>query len=340
MENEQMANQQELYDELAYYGFTCDLQIIENKMRENEPLSFDKNKGVLENFWNKNVRNENRRRAMAKLSEKKNRVLNRIEVYKGEHVNADMELDKEQLKMRIEETFVGENAFIAKTLFSLRFCLDDQIEYENKKVIYADISELLFGNENVLDELYDNMKDNYAQLIKAPIAKAQKVILKCLGVAALIAVALPPLFLGGTAITAMTVPALLESAVAEIGAGIVGVTEVVAIYSAIILGGALLGTEVVKLINGHNAKTNLRKISPEDLGFLLAVKATVIQYAKKELPDGEIKSVLDDCLKQLNDLRSDLEYLLIVERLDAEKSKKKIEICNNFTNRLVTIVGL
>lgn len=339
MENERIADQQALYEDLTYFGLMTDLAIVEGKMRENEPLQPDKSKGALENFWNKNFRNENRRRAMAKLSEKKNAILDRIE-----RLNSDEEsraaADKETLQKKIGEAFYGDNANLAKALFSIRFCLDGQIEFENKQAVNAEISKLLFGDETVLDELYGDLEENYVRLIKAPIAKAQKVILKCLGVAALIAVALPPLFIGGTAITALTFPALLDGAIAEIGVGIAAATEVTAIYSAILLGGALVGTEIAKQIKGHNARKSLRKMSPDDLGLLLAVKATLIQYAKKTMSEADMKSALDDCLKQLNDLRSDAEYLLIVERLDADKSKKKIEICNNFTDRLVTIVGL
>ena len=344
MEKEQMANQQALYEALSYYGLLKDLKIVEDKMLENEPLSTDKSNGALKNFWNKNVLNETRRRAMIKLSEEKNIILNRLEEFKNKNEQSGVDYssgeNRAQLLKQIEEAFGGDNANIGKALFSLQFCLDSQIEYENKEIIYAEISELLFGNKKTIADLYDKLKENYIQLFKAPFVKAQKTILKCLGIAALIAVALPPFVVTGTMVTALTVPALLEGVLAQVGIGIAATAEVAAIYSSVLLGGALIGTEIAKKIKIENAKEKLIKTSNEDLSLLLDIKATLSQYAKKTMSGEEMKVALDDCLKQLNDLRADAEYLLIVERLDADKSKKKIEICNNFTTRLVNIVGL
>lgn len=344
MENERMIKQQSLYDALSYYGLLTDLKIVEDKMRENEPLPTDKSSGVLKNFWTKNVLNETRRCTMTKLSEKKNNILNRIDEFKIKRKHSGTEYDyvndNALLKNRIDEVFCGDNATIGKAYFALQLRLDNQIEFENEDVVYGEISKLLFNSDTVISDLYDSLQENYAQLIKAPLKSVQKVILKCLGVTALISVALPPLLIGGVAVTALTVPALLEGAFAAVGVGAALVVEEMAIYSTILLGGALLGTEIAKQIKVKNAKNSLRKLSPENLSVLLAIKATLIEYSKKIMSDEEIKSELDDCLKQLNDLRSDAEYLLIVERLDAEKSRKKIEICNNFTTRLASIVGL
>ena len=344
MENEKIANQQALYDALSYYGLLTDLKIVEDEMRENEPLPTDKSNGELKNFWNKNVLNETRRRAMTKLSEKKNIILNRLEEFKSklEQSNIDYGIwgNKSRLLKQIDEVFCGDNANMGKAFFALRFCLDSQIEYENRETICDEISDMLFGDRHTVSDLYSNLKENYIRLFRAPFDKAQKIILKCLGVSAIIAIALPLAVAGGAVVTALTVPALLEGVLAEVGIGIAATAEVAAIYSSILLGGALIGTEIAKQIKIKNAKENLRKTSPEDLSLLLAIKATLIQYAKKTMGDEEMKVALDDCLKKLNDLRADAEYLLIVERLDADKSKKKIDICNNFTNRLVNIVGL
>lgn len=344
MEKEQTTNQQALYAALSYYGLQKDLNIVEDEMRENEPLPTDKSNGALKNFWNKNVLNETRRRAMTKLSEKKNNILNQLEEFKRKKEQAGVDYssgeNKDELLKQIDEVFCGDNANISKALFALQFCLDSEIKFENRETINAEISELLFGDKNTVSDLYGNLTDNYIQLYKAPFAVMQKNISKYLGIAAIIALALPTAVGLGTAVTALTVPALLEGALAQIGFGVAATVEVAAVYSSILLGGALIGTEIAKQIKIKDAKENLRKASPEDLSLLLAVKATLIQYSKKTMGAEEMKLALDDCLKQLNDLRSDAEYLLIVEKLDAEKSKKKIDICNNFTNRLVNIVGL
>ncbi|MDE7379605.1 MAG: hypothetical protein K2N14_01010 [Clostridia bacterium] len=344
MEKEQMAKQQALYDALLYYGLLKDLKIVEDEMCKNEPLPTDKSNGALRNFWNKNVLNETRRRTMTKLSEKKNNILNRLEEFKSKREQSGIDYsageDREKLSKQIDEVFSGDNANLSKALFALQFCLDNQIEYENKETVYAEISYYLFSDKNVISNLYSNLKENYIQLFRAPFDKVQKTILKCLGISAIIAIALPSVVTGGAVATALVAPALLEGVLAEIGIGIAATVEVAAVYSSILLGGALIGTEIAKQIKINNAKESLRKTSPEDLSLLLAIKATLIQYAKNSMGEEEMKSALDDCLKQLNDLRADAEYLLIVERLDAEKSKKKIDICNNFTSRLVNIVGL
>jgi len=344
MEQEPIVNQQAYYDALSYYGLLTDLKIVEDEMRKNEPLPTNNTNARLKNFWNKNVINETRRMTMNKLSEKKSRILDQLDKYrkKCDQSGGDYSFceNKDELIKRTNEVFCGENAAISKALFSIRFCLDSEINYENREAVLAEISNLLFGNRNTIDVLYKDLKENYVRLFKAPIVKAQKTILKCLGVAALVAVALPPLVAGTTVVTALTVPALLDGILLEIGIGVAATAEMAAIYSSILLSGMLIGTEIAKQIKVQNAKENLRKTSPEDLCLLLAIKATLIQYAQKTVGAEEMKVMLDDCLKQLNDLRSDAEYLLIVERLDAGKSNKKIEICNNFTALLANIVGL
>ncbi len=344
MEKELITNQQSYYEALTYYGLLTDLKIVEEEMRKNEPLPTNKSNARFENFWNKNVLNESRRRAMAKLSDKKSKILDQLDKYREKHDQSGVDYsfveNKDELIKRTNEVFCGDNAVISKALFSIRFCLDSEINYENREAVLAEISDLLFGNRSKIDDLYNDLNENYIQLFKAPFVKAQKTMLKCLGVAAIIAVALPPIVAGGTVVTALTVPALLEGALAQISIGIAATVETAAIYSTIVLGGMLVGTEIAKQIKVKNAKENLRKTSPEDLCLLLAIKATLIQFAKKTVGEEEMKQMLDDCLKQLNDLRSDAEYLLIVERLDATKSNKKIEICNNFTARLANIVGL
>ncbi|MCM1546487.1 MAG: hypothetical protein NC033_05565 [Clostridiales bacterium] len=344
MENGQINNQRALYDTLSYYGLIRDLEIVEDEMRANEPLPTDRNNSVLKNFWNKNVLNESRRRTMAKLSEKKGNILNRLEEFKNAHENSEIDYDlpksEDGLLNLIDEAFSGENTDLAKALFALQLRLDGELKFENSETIFSEISDMLFGDKSVIADLYNNLKENYIQLYKAPFVKAQKIMLKCLGVAAIVAVALPPLLVGGTVVTAVTAPVLLDGILADIGLSLAFTAETVAITSTLLLPGALLGTEIAKQVKIKKAKENLRKASPEDLSLLLSVKATLIQFSKSKLGEEEMKQVLDGCLKQLNDLRSDAEYLLIVERLDADKSKKKIEICNNFTNRLVNIVGL
>lgn len=344
MEKELITNQQSYYEALTYYGLLTDLKVVEDEMRKNEPLSTDKSNGRLKNFWNKNVLNETRRRTMAKLSERKSKILDQLDTFRKKHEQSGVDYsygeNKDELIKRTSAVFCGDNAAISKALFSIRFCLDGEINYENREAVFAEISDLLFGNKSTIDDLYNDLKENYVQLFKSPFVNTQKTILKCLGVAALVAVALPPLVGGVTAVTALTVPALMEGIFMQIGIGVAATAEVAAIYSSILLGGMLIGTEIAKQVKVKNAKENLRKTSPEDLCLLLAVKATLIQYAKKTVGEEEMKLMLDDCLKQLNDLRSDAEYLLIVERLDAGRSNKKIEICNNFTARLANIVGL
>lgn len=343
MENEEILAQQALYEAVMYYGLLYDLKLVEEGMRDSEPLSTS-GSGALKNFWNKNVVNESRRRNMRKLSEKKNEILNRIDELKARNDKAGIDYtlgeDRDALIKKIGEVFCGQNAEISKALFSLRFCLDNSVEFANRDSVNTEVSKLLFDDGTVISVLYADLKENYVKLFRSPIQKVQDTLIKCLGVSALVAVVLPPLLIGGTALTALTVPALLEGVFADICINVAVATEVAAIYSTIILGGAVIGTEIGKQIVTARAKESLRKVAPEDIGLLLALKATLIQYCKSTMTGEQLKVALDDCLKQLNDLRADAEYLLIVEKLDAEKSKKKIDICNNFTSRLVEIVGL
>lgn len=349
MEIEQLEKREkELYAATNYFRLLKDLEAVEGEIAKNEPFSSDSEKSAIVNFWNKNVVNTVRKKNNVKLSAVKNDVLSETEVFKEkaamEGTDISVAEDGEKLKAELNEFFFDDKYGIRRLFFGIRLVLERDVNVKNSEKTLEETSLLLFGERSKLANIEADLRDNYVAIFKKPMTDIEKGILIGMGIFAAVSVAALPLGLAlgasSSAVITSCLAQLGHSAPYIIGQGIVNVTAAAALSSVVILGGTYLGAEVVKKIKECNLKETFRKLSAKDLSVIFAIKATVIQHARKVVSEGNMKEVLDDCLKQINDLRSDAEYMLIVEKLNAEQSREKIAVCNRLTQRLADIVGI
>ena len=349
METERLERKEkDLYAAVNYFRVLKDLEAVEGEIAGNEPFSSDSEKSAIVNFWNKKVVNPIRKKNNVRLSSVKNEVLTEIELVKekaaaeGADISAADGADK--LKAALEEFFAEDKYGLRRLFFGIRLVLERDLNFKHPEKTLEEVSLLLFGERNKLADIEADLRDNYVAIFKKPMTDVEKGILIGIGVFAAVSVAALPL---GLAIGASS-SAVLTSCLAQIGhaapyvigQGIASVTAVAALASVVILGGAYLGAEAVKALKVKELKEAFRKLSAKDLSMIFAIKATVIQHARKVISEDNMKEVLDDCLKQISDLRADAEYMLIVEKLNAEQSREKISACNRLTQRLADIVGI
>ena len=107
--------------------------------------------------------------------------------------------------------------------------------------------------------------------------------------------------------------------------------------SAAVLG--LGGLAVADIVKYEKVKEAFKKLKPDDVAALFAMKATLLGYAIPAMGAEKGKKELDECLSNLNDYRADMEYMLIVEKSGADDSRRKIQICNRFVDRLALIAA-
>ena len=104
------------------------------------------------------------------------------------------------------------------------------------------------------------------------------------------------------------------------------------------LGG--IATIINHLIHRSEMKKKFQSLSKDELQAFLAMKLTVIEATRKNMPESARKDLIDDLLKYVSNLRGDAEYEWLIEKLDAPANKEKIELCNLTVDRLSRVIGI
>lgn len=85
-------------------------------------------------------------------------------------------------------------------------------------------------------------------------------------------------------------------------------------------------------------KTNLEKLSTDQVGALLAVKLTLAEKAKALLPYEAWETLVDETLQFIADLRADAEYRRVFTGQDFTVSDEVFSLCTLAVNRLAELV--
>ena len=96
----------------------------------------------------------------------------------------------------------------------------------------------------------------------------------------------------------------------------------------------------MKLYNDIKIKQEFKKLTPEKNALYLAIQCTYIERMKDSLSEDEFKEQLDKILKDLNVLKSDLDYFLYVEKESTKDNKAKEKSFHEFDNRLAKVLGI
>ncbi len=345
------ANEQEIsileenvYNSLLYYRLKKDLEYNASCMKKNEPIDVTAEKNPFVKIWNKSVVNNVRRTMSDRISVKRKNILDETERFEREHADKEYRLcdDEEAFRAILDEKlFANDRYGMARIVLGIRLSLDNTYAYQNVKESGEAVSSLLFGESDKLENLRKSVEEHYFRFAKEQLLDIEKGVMIGLGIAAVSNMLFSPIVFAGTAVSSGTVTAALSG----IGGGLItsGIAKITAstvLSSFAFLGVCGLGLALCNESERRDLKKEFRKLTVKDLNLLFSIKATVIQEARKVVPDEVLKETIDDCLNWMNDLRSDAEYMLIVEKTDAVNAKKKIKTCNLLTDRLAEIVGI
>ncbi|MBQ8319355.1 MAG: hypothetical protein IJX81_00570 [Clostridia bacterium] len=113
-----------------------------------------------------------------------------------------------------------------------------------------------------------------------------------------------------------------------------------AVYQSVVAPVWLVETvELLSTLVGEKERS-LKKLSGGELSTLLAARLTVLSELSGKMPEEKFKTVVDEYLRYVGDLRADAEYRWFVERTDAALSQAKIRLCDLCLNRLGKILGV
>ena len=347
---EQNDKNRQLTASITLFRHQMELKMVEDMMSDNKPIPTQNENKVKRAFIDGTV-NLYRRMETQRLSEKKKQCSDNVDRFVAECQNNGIQLDEEiteeSLKALANSIFENDKFEFQRINFAINLCLQE--EESSEEFVFGDetlyvVSDILFGDMMRIENIKENFYKNFKELSNGNFWERNKYLLIGSGVSLALISVLTPVALGVGALSSAAVTSCLAQigscAPTLIGTGIAKITAMTIVSSAIIYGGMLAGVGVDGLLKHKQVKDAFRQLKPNDLAALLAIKATIINFGMENMDDDECKKELDKCLSSLNDLRADSEYMLIVEKSDAECSKKKIQICNRFVKRLALSVGI
>ena len=294
------------------YRYKCELKMIEEVIEANKPVP-TRNENKVKQVTIENTVNAYRRQKTQKFSEKKATCQDNIAAFREECKNDGVKLSDvsaEDLKEMTAKIFKDDKYGLQKICFAMILYLqnDSEIDFIYGEETLKDVSAILFEDEDRIKCIRDKFFENFKEISNGSFWERNKKLLIGIGVSMLLAVIFGSTLFGSA----------LFGGAALLGLGGLGVSE---------------------LIKSSKVKEAFRQLKPDDIAALFAMKATLIDYGMPAMTDDVLKKELDECLVGLNDLRADLEYMLIVEKNDTDDSKKKIQVCNRFIDRLALIAG-
>ena len=249
------------------------------------------------------------------------------ELKKFEENHQDIINDEQALELA--NSLFNEGKYgLAKLLFASTIILDDEYEYRYVDEGLAQASSVLYGDKEVLVQIKKQLFENYNAIAPNSLSSVQKGVLLGVAVSSVVAVATMPAILG---------VGLTAGAIAAHSFGL-GVVTLEAVLMSAALTGITYGG--MKLYNDAKIKKEFLELSPEKHAFYLALQCTYIQRLKEQVNEEEFKEQLDSILRELNNLKSDLDYYLFVEKESTKENKNKIKSFHEFDNRLVKVLGV
>ena len=214
-------------------------------------------------------------------------------------------MDVDSAKSLVASMFANDKYGLTKLLFAVTVILDDEYSYEYVDEGLEDVSETLYGDKVALPKIREQLDVNYRALSLTSLAGLNRSALT--GVAG-----------AWMALTLVFAP-------------------MVAVTSAIV--GAVAAHELLSK-NREKIKEEFKKSSSQNNAFYLALQLTYLQRIKETLNEDEFKEEFDSILKNVQELKSDLDYYLFVEKEATKDNKDKVRAFHEFDNRLVKILGL
>ena len=289
---------------LTYIRLKNDLAVIENEMNNNQPVEKENGGNVITKFFNgivTELSNTARRKSVVDLSVEKKMALDNLTAFERENNVKELELASDVEKLK---------KYMNKELF--------------KKDAYG-IQKIQFALSLMLDNSREYVrKEESLQAISAILFNDE-------GYMNILFKLFEQNYYG-----------IQKKAVDELQTGMllgVGVWSlVVGSWLPVGIGG--IATIINHLIHRNEMKKKFQSLSKDELQAFLAMKLTVIETTRKNMPESARKDLIDDLLKYVSNLRGDAEYEWLIEKLDAPANKEKIELCNLTVDRLSRVIGI
>ena len=329
MTNAKRAKQTDLFKSMQLLRLQNDMKLVNEKLEKNRSTPVRSDDNFVKRFFDSR-KNDIKDYKSFNLSKTKEAIQSEIDKFMNNVNGTSVTLYKEMEISRIAaDIFSDDEYFLEKTMFSISLIFDGEYNYEYESEGLAYLSRLLWSDSEKLGSIKKNVEGYYKDLAKQPLSTEQKFVLGGVAALTLFTVTVPALAIGGLSAAGIT------STLAGLGGTMVEGVGFIAL-AELLLDGAIIGFTYA-LMDKHNknkVKEAFREMSYNDAAQMLAIKCYIMHVAKQTMPKSVFKEKTSELLEMISDLKSDTDYVLLVEGENVAENKKKINVFHNLDNKL------
>ena len=329
MTNAKRAKQTELFKSMQLLRLQNDMKLVNEKLEKNRSTPVSSSDNAFKRFFDSR-KNDIKDYKSFNLSKTKDAIQSEIDKFMNNVNGTSVTLCKEMEISRIAADIFSDDEYsLEKTMFSISLIFDGEYNYEYESEGLAYLSRLLWSDSEKLGSIKKNVEGYYKDLAKQPLSTEQKFVLGGVAALTLFTVTVPALAIGGLSAAGIT------STLAGLGGTMVEGVGFIAL-AELLLDGAIIGFTYA-LMDKHNknkVKEAFRKMSYNDAAQMLAIKCYIMHVAKQTMPKSVFKEKTSELLEMISDLKSDTDYVLLVEGENVAENKKKINVFHNLDNKL------
>ena len=329
MTNAKRAKQTDLFKSIQLLRLQNDMKLVNEKLEKNRSTPVSSSDNIFKRFFDSR-KNDIKDYKFFNLSKTKDAIQSEIDKFMNNVNGTSVTLCKEMEISRIAaDIFSDDEYFLEKTMFSISLIFDGEYNYEYESEGLAYLSRLLWSDSEKLGSIKKNVEGYYKDLAKQPLSTEQKFVLGGVAALTLFTVTVPALAIGGLSAAGIT------STLAGLGGTMVEGVGFIAL-AELLLDGAIIGFTYA-LMDKHNknkVKEAFREMSYNDAAQMLAIKCYIMHVAKQTMPKSVFKEKTSELLEMISDLKSDTDYVLLVEGENVAENKKKINVFHNLDNKL------
>ena len=329
MTNAKRAKQTDLFKSMQLLRLHNDMKLVNEKLEKNRSTPVRSDDNFVKRFFDSR-KNDIKDYKFFNLSKTKDAIQSEIDKFMNNVNGTSVTLYKEMEISRIAaDIFSDDEYFLEKTMFSISLIFDGEYNYEYESEGLAYLSRLLWSDSEKLGSIKKNVEGYYKDLAKQPLSTEQKFVLGGVAALTLFTVTVPALAIGGLSAAGIT------STLAGLGGTMVEGVGFIAL-AELLLDGAIIGFTYA-LMDKHNknkVKEAFREMSYNDAAQMLAIKCYIMHVAKQTMPKSVFKEKTSELLEMISDLKSDTDYVLLVEGENVAENKKKINVFHNLDNKL------
>lgn len=325
--------QTSLFRSIQLIRLQNDLKLVNDELDKNRTKPIKASDNFIKKAIMRSV-NETKDYKSYTLSKTKAAIEAEVAKFSEKFCGTDATLYQEwDIASTADEVFSDDEYLLEKTMFSISLIFDNEFHYEYDDEGLSEVSRLLWGNNKKLASIKKDVERCYKDLAYQPWSTEQKLVFGGIAALTLFTVTVPALVVGGLSATGIT------STLAGLGGTMVEGVGFIAL-AEFLLDGAIIGFTYA-LLEQHQkneVKKSFREKNYNEAAQMLAIKCYIMQVAKDQMPKPLFKEKISELLQMISDLKSDTDYVLLVEGENVEENKKKINVFHNLDTKLVKML--